>query len=178
VLSAGGGYRVAMDRAEARYAAREAAAPVIVVPPPVSGAVAEAAPRGDAGDASPAASDGAPALAAPGVESRLASAPAADARRTPVRAAAVTTTAPAATVAYDREIARLRALVEERRGDLDSATVAVIEKNLRVIDDAIAQSRAALARDPRSGFLTEQLTNALDRKVELLRTAALLPART
>jgi hypothetical protein len=81
-------------------------------------------------------------------------------------------------VTYDREIARLRGVLELRRADLDPATVAIIEQNLRVIDRAIAQSRAALARDPRSGFLNERFIDALEKKVELLRTAALLPART
>ncbi len=83
----------------------------------------------------------------------------------------------AATATYDREIASLRAIVARRRGDLDSGTVAVLERNLRIIDQAIAQSRAALARDPNSQFLGDQLTRALDSKVELLRTAALLPQR-
>ena len=36
-------------------------------------------------------------------------------------------------------------------------------------------SRAALARDPHSPFLGDQLTRALGQKVDLLRTAALLP---
>lgn len=54
----------------------------------------------------------------------------------------------------------------------------VIEHNLAIIDAAIAQSRAALAKDPASGFLNDQLNSALDQKVELLRTVALLPAHT
>ncbi len=78
-------------------------------------------------------------------------------------------------VAYDREIADLRAIVAERHGELDSATVDVLARNLRIIDAAIAASRAALARDPHSPFLGEQLTRALGQKVDLLRTAALLP---
>jgi hypothetical protein len=77
--------------------------------------------------------------------------------------------------AYDQEIATLRAAVRERRGDLDSATVAVLVRNLGIIDAAIAQSRAALARDPHSPLLGDQLTRALGQKVELLRTVALLP---
>jgi hypothetical protein len=83
-----------------------------------------------------------------------------------------------AQVTYDREIERLRAIVGERRTQLDTATIAVIEKNLKVIDDAIAQSRSALAKDPASRFLNDQLNRALDKKVELLRTVALLPAGT
>ena len=51
----------------------------------------------------------------------------------------------------------------------------MLEESLRVIDRAIAQSRDALARDPASQFLGEQLTRTLDAKVQLLRTAALLP---
>lgn len=76
---------------------------------------------------------------------------------------------------YDREIGALRAVVRERRTELDSGTVAVLERNLGIIDEAIRQSREALARDPNSSFLGRQLTQALDRKLELLRTVALLP---
>ena len=84
----------------------------------------------------------------------------------------------AAEQTYDVEIARLRQIVNTRRSRLDPYTVSVIEKSLSVIDQAIAESRAALARDPASGFLTEQLNSALDKKVQLLRTAAMLPAHT
>ena len=82
----------------------------------------------------------------------------------------------AADVVYDREIASLRRMVRERSAELDPATVRVLEQSLGVIDGAIAQSRAALARDPGSAFLNQQLTSALDKKLELLRTAAALPA--
>jgi hypothetical protein len=79
---------------------------------------------------------------------------------------------------YGREIARLRRIIDERRALLDTATVNVIERNLTIIDQAIRESRAALARDPASALLNEQLNNALEQKVELLRTAALLPVRS
>jgi hypothetical protein len=81
----------------------------------------------------------------------------------------------AADAAFDREVTRLRSLLEERRPDLDSATVALLERNLQVIDNAIAESRAALAMDPSSALLNRQLQNALGKKVQVLRTAALLP---
>jgi anti-sigma factor RsiW len=81
-------------------------------------------------------------------------------------------------VIYGREIAALQRIVSQRKTQLDSSTVAIIEKNLKIIDAAIEQSRAALAKDPASMLLSEQLTHALDKKVELLRTAALLPAST
>jgi hypothetical protein len=79
---------------------------------------------------------------------------------------------------YGKEIAMLQTIVGQRKTVLDSSTVAIIERNLRIIDAAIAQSRAALARDPASALLSQQLTHALDKKVELLRTAAMLPAST
>jgi hypothetical protein len=69
----------------------------------------------------------------------------------------------------------MRTAVGARRSELDSSTVAVLERNLLIIDEAIRQSREALARDPNSPFLGRALTTALDRKLELLRTAALLP---
>jgi Putative zinc-finger len=79
---------------------------------------------------------------------------------------------------YSREIEMLQNIVKQRKTQLDSSTVAVIQKNLRIIDAAIRQSRAALAEDPASRMLNQQLTHALDKKVELLRTAAMLPAST
>ncbi|HEX7595288.1 MAG TPA: zf-HC2 domain-containing protein [Gemmatimonadaceae bacterium] len=79
---------------------------------------------------------------------------------------------------YGREINMLQNIVSQRRTQLDSSTVAIIEKNLKIIDRAIEQSRAALAKDPASRMLDQQLTHALDKKVELLRTAAMLPANT
>ena len=77
-----------------------------------------------------------------------------------------------------REIDRLRTVFLRNRGQMDPRTAAIIEANLKVIDDAIAQSKAALAQDPASRFLNNQLNTALDKKLELLRTAAQLPSRT
>jgi hypothetical protein len=79
---------------------------------------------------------------------------------------------------YTTEIARLRTIVERRRAQLDPVTIGVIERNLKVIDDAIAQCKLALVKDPASRFLIESLNNALETKVELLRTATMLPARS
>jgi hypothetical protein len=77
---------------------------------------------------------------------------------------------------YSREIDMLQGILTQRRTQLDSSTVSIIERNLQIIDAAIASSRAALAKDPASRLLSDQLTHALDKKVELLRTAALLPS--
>ena len=112
----------------------------------------------------------------PGAESRgprAESPSAAPARPTEVQLAVASLTAD-----YDREITRLRALIELRRNQLDPATVAIIEKNLQVIDAAIADSKKAIVGDPASRFLIESLNQSLRSKVELMRTAALLPSRT
>ena len=84
---------------------------------------------------------------------------------------------PAVNEIYDSEIATLRTLVDERRGELDSATVAILEKNLRLIDDAIAESKAALARNPANAFLLDRLTDAYDSKLRTLRAVAAMPTR-
>jgi hypothetical protein len=89
---------------------------------------------------------------------------------------AATPAAPASE--YDRDVARLRTILQERRSDLDSSTVTVLEKNLELIDRAIAESRAALERDPGSEFLADQLARIMTKKVAILRTAALLPSRS
>jgi hypothetical protein len=110
----------------------------------------------------------------------------------PAPAAAVQRTTPAPSMAvnvgrkkdvnvtrvYDREISLLDSLVRTRRESLDPKTVAVIERNLIIIDSAIAESRAALAKDPKSPLLTNRLDNVLGSKVELLRTIAFLPTQS
>lgn len=79
---------------------------------------------------------------------------------------------------YDNEITLLDSLVRTRRASLDPKTVAVIENNLQIINKAILESRAALAKDPKSPMLSNQLDNVLGSKVELLRTVAFLPTQS
>lgn len=79
---------------------------------------------------------------------------------------------------YDAQITALRRIVEQRRGQLNPKTLAVIERSLSLIDTAIAQSKAALAKDPANAFLADQVDHDLDTKLELLRTVALLPSHT
>ena len=101
--------------------------------------------------------------------------------RRSIAATRLASTAPGADVAdpvFNSEISKLRQIVKERRSQLDPKTVAVLEQSIAVMDSAIAQSRAALKKDPASGFLATQLNHSLEKKVELLRTAALLPSRT
>lgn len=75
---------------------------------------------------------------------------------------------------YEREITAMRRIVDERLGDLDSVTVVEIERNLRIIDRAISDSRKALQTDPRSRFLSTQLDRALENKLDIMRRIALL----
>jgi hypothetical protein len=77
---------------------------------------------------------------------------------------------------FDREISALRTIVDERRRELDPATAAVLTKNLKVIDAAIAESKAALAKDPASVFLMDMLTHAYDSKLQLMRGVANIPS--
>lgn len=79
---------------------------------------------------------------------------------------------------YEDEIGKLGGILDTRRNELDTATVAVLEKNLKLIDQAISESKAALAADPASAFLAGRLNHAYDTKLELLRSAATLPSRT
>lgn len=74
---------------------------------------------------------------------------------------------------YDVAIRDLEGLLSARRGDLDSTTVLAVEASLRVIDLAIAQARAAVARDPNNLYLNDHLRSTLDRKLDVLRRAAM-----
>ena len=78
-------------------------------------------------------------------------------------------------IIYDQEITRLRTILDERRGDLDSTTVKTVEKSLEAIDKAIIDARAALTGDASNSFLNEQLNRALEKKLGVLRRVALLP---
>lgn len=79
------------------------------------------------------------------------------------------------TASYDAAIHELEGLLSTRRGDLDTATVRAVETSLRIIDQAIAQARAAVERDPNDVYLNGHLRSTLDRKLDVLRRAAMLP---
>jgi hypothetical protein len=83
-----------------------------------------------------------------------------------------------AAVTYGREIARLENIVRQREASLDPRTLAIIENSIRIIDSALVEARAALARDPASRFLTEQVDKTLEKKMELLRSVTLIAARS
>ena len=81
---------------------------------------------------------------------------------------------PEVTEAYMTELESLQAEFETRRSLLDTSTVRILETNLAIIDRAIQESRAALAADPASAFLNQQLSDVMGEKLELIRTAVIL----
>ncbi len=70
---------------------------------------------------------------------------------------------------YDAAIADLERTLAQHRGQLDPATVRVVELNLRLIDRAIAQARRALESDPANPYLNNHLADQMRLKVDVLR---------
>lgn len=104
--------------------------------------------------------------------------PAVVARSTPRVSLASSAPQSASELAFSGEITQLQNVLVQRRTQLEPETVKIVEDNLKLIDTAVQRARSALLKDPASGFLTRQLDNALQKKVELLRTVALLPSST
>ena len=75
---------------------------------------------------------------------------------------------------YDAAVVDLERVLREQRDGLDPRTVVVLERNLRIIDDAIREAREALATDPANALLNAHLAGARQRKLDLLRRAALI----
>jgi hypothetical protein len=67
------------------------------------------------------------------------------------------------------ELATLEEVLEVARDALDPNTVRVLERNLGVIEQAIADSRQALELDPGNSFLTEHLERMYRRKLTYLQ---------
>lgn len=89
---------------------------------------------------------------------------------TPVTASGSTS----ASQSYAAAIADLERVLAGGRGQLDTTTVRVIEQNLAVIDQAIAQAQQALSADPANLYLNTHLAETMRRKLDLLRHAATL----
>jgi hypothetical protein len=70
-----------------------------------------------------------------------------------------------------QELAALERLMDSARGALDPNTIRVIERCLAVIEQAIADSREALALDPGNAFLAGHLERMYRRKLVYLRDA-------
>jgi len=79
---------------------------------------------------------------------------------------------------YDAAVADLEGALKQGRGRLDASTIAIVEHNLQIIDQAIAQAREALAGDPANTYLSGHLVEARRRKLDLLRRAAALTSES
>jgi hypothetical protein len=78
---------------------------------------------------------------------------------------------PGAPAGLAEEVAALEEILRAARGVLDPNTVRVIESSLGVIEQAIADSREALAQDPGNAFLAEHLERMYRRKLVYLQDA-------
>ncbi len=79
---------------------------------------------------------------------------------------------------YDAAVADLEKALKDGRGRLDASTIAVVEHNLQIIDQAINQAREALVGDPANSYLSGHLVEARRRKLDLLRRATALASET
>jgi Tfp pilus assembly protein PilF len=79
---------------------------------------------------------------------------------------------------YDAAAADLEKALKAGRGRLDASTIAIVEHNLQIIDQAINQAREALVTDPANGYLSNHLVDARRRKLNLLRRATALTTET
>ena len=76
---------------------------------------------------------------------------------------------------YRNAIAKLEEAAKSDQDSIDPQTAAMLQKNLDVIDQAIAESSAAVRTEPTSTVARDSLFDALKRKVSLLQdTIALM----
>ena len=79
---------------------------------------------------------------------------------------------------YAAAIQELDALLRAREGQMDAQTAEVVRRNMAIIDQAIREAQQALAADPGNGELNRAVSSAYKTKINLLRRAVELPART
>jgi anti-sigma factor RsiW len=77
---------------------------------------------------------------------------------------------------YVAAVNDLREALQQGRGRLDAQTIATVEEDVRIIDEALDESRRALAQDPADGYLSGHLVKTAQRKLDVLRQAAALSA--
>lgn len=85
----------------------------------------------------------------------------------------------AASLAADRELQSLRdelhRMLEERRGSLDPETVARVEENLRLLDEAVRDILQALMEDPGNRGLYRLLGETYRQERDLLQQLSRIP---
>jgi hypothetical protein len=70
---------------------------------------------------------------------------------------------------YARATADLMAAIDSQKAGLTPETREVLDANLRTIDEALAEVRAALPKDPGNGALTHLLTSTHQKKLDALQ---------
>src|SRR5215471_9274889 len=76
---------------------------------------------------------------------------------TPPAAPVVATTVSYADAQYDAAVSDLEKALKNGRNHLDQSTIAIVEHNLQIIDQAIEQARQALEADPANSYLSGHL---------------------
>lgn len=72
---------------------------------------------------------------------------------------------------YERSAEELSTLLAQRSAKLDPATREVLERSLRTIEEALAEAREALERDPASTEMRAFVEAAFRQKLDFLRRA-------
>ena len=75
---------------------------------------------------------------------------------------------------YDRAIADLTRALQDHQDTLSPETIAVIEANLKTIDEAIRVAKAALEADPGNQRSVHMILAMYRKKVDLLQRAVAL----
>lgn len=79
---------------------------------------------------------------------------------------------------YLRVTDDLRAVLEQRRDELAPETIALLEENMRIVDEAIGQMWTALQNDPSQARHRHLLNRLYQQKVMLLQQAVRLPSQS
>jgi hypothetical protein len=82
--------------------------------------------------------------------------------------------------AYQREFERVLGEFRARSDQLDPASVAIVEENLRIIEQALSSARAALEADPANRELPVLITDTHRKRIDIVERALRLsgpPAR-
>lgn len=96
----------------------------------------------------------------------------------------VATVTPTPTLLHPAEAGNLAAIellsreLDRRRDELSPETIAAVERSLDIVDQALAEARDALARDPRNATLSELVATAYRQKLTVLRRATELAPRS
>ena len=80
--------------------------------------------------------------------------------------------------AYEDAARDLSSSLNARRSQLDPKTLAVLDTCMKQIDNAIAEARAALGRNPGSEIVTDFLRSSYRQKLDLLKRTVEGPRRT